>query len=82
LTIPIRVVDLNATYDMSPSPALNLTASPFLKSRMEICYRTMPYSHEDKRLRPDLRLGYSDLAVRRVASLVRWFEGMAGLNAH
>jgi hypothetical protein len=34
----------------------------------------------DMRLRPDLRLGASDAAVRRVASVVSWFEGMAGLG--
>lgn len=39
----------------------------------------MPYSHEDMRLRPDLRLGGSDASVRKVDAVVRWFEGMAGL---
>jgi len=56
-----------------------LTASPFLRSQMTICYRTMPYMHEDNRFRPDLRLGISDAAMGRVAEVVRWFEGMAGL---
>ena len=41
----------------------------------------MPYTHEDNRLRPDLRLGESDAAVRKVAAMVRWFEGLAGLGA-
>lgn len=41
----------------------------------------MPYAHEDMQLRPDLRLGGSDASVRKVASLVRWFERMAGLVA-
>jgi len=41
----------------------------------------MPYTHEDNRLRPDLRLGGSDASVRKVAAVVRWFEGMAGLQA-
>lgn len=58
---------------------LELTGSPFLKSKLEICYRTLPYAHEDMRLRPDLRLGASDATVRKVASLVGWFENMAGL---
>lgn len=40
----------------------------------------MPNSPEDARFRPDLRLGYSDNAVGRVAALVSWFESMAGLN--
>jgi hypothetical protein len=40
----------------------------------------MPYAHEDNRLRPDLRLGASDAAVKKVAMLVLWFEGVAGLS--
>jgi hypothetical protein len=71
------LIDVMATWDTTTSPTL--TASPYLKSKAEICYRTMPYTHEDNRLRPDLRLGESDAAVRKVAGLVRWFEGMAGL---
>ncbi|KAI0644736.1 hypothetical protein C8Q79DRAFT_793019 [Trametes meyenii] len=58
---------------------VSLSASPQLKSRLEICYRTLPSSPQDARLRPDLRLGMSDAAVRRVASVVRWFEDVAGL---
>jgi hypothetical protein len=46
---------------------------------MEICYRTMPSTHEDGRFRPDLRLGMIDAAVRKVAAVVSWFEEMAGL---
>jgi hypothetical protein len=68
---------VTVNWDPSTSPAL--TASPHLKSRAEICYRTMPYTHEDNRLRPDLRLGESDAAVRKVAAVARWFEGLAGL---
>jgi len=59
---------------------VSLTASPNLKSRMEVCYRTMPYAHEDRKLRPDLRLGRSDPAVRKVAAVVHWFEAIAGLR--
>jgi hypothetical protein len=39
----------------------------------------MPYTREDDRLRPDLRLGKSDAAVKKVAALAKWFERMAGL---
>jgi hypothetical protein len=39
----------------------------------------MPYTHEDNRLRPDLRLGESDAAVRKVGAVVQWFERLAGL---
>ncbi|KAH9895225.1 hypothetical protein C8Q73DRAFT_492195 [Cubamyces lactineus] len=59
---------------------VNLSASPQLKSRMEICYRTMPSAPQDARFRPDLRLGFSDAAVRKVASTVKWFEDIAGLS--
>ncbi|OSD04101.1 hypothetical protein PYCCODRAFT_176577 [Trametes coccinea BRFM310] len=58
---------------------VSLSASPQLKSRMDICYRTMPSVPQDARIRPDLRLGLSDAAVRKVASVVRWFEDVAGL---
>ncbi|TFK90659.1 hypothetical protein K466DRAFT_596790 [Polyporus arcularius HHB13444] len=58
---------------------ISCSASPQLKSRLEVCYRAMPSVPQDARLRPDLRLGLSDAVVRRVASVVRWFEGMAGL---
>ncbi|KAH9009659.1 hypothetical protein EDB84DRAFT_1591031 [Lactarius hengduanensis] len=68
--------------DDGVAPTLALTASPNLRSRAEICYRTMPRISvpADLRLRPDLRLGTSDAAVRRVAAVVTWFERMAGLS--
>jgi hypothetical protein len=72
------ISDVLAAYDPSASPTL--TASPYLKSRLEICFRTMPYTHADKYLRPDLRLGNSDAGVRKVASIVNWFQRMAGLT--
>ncbi|KAF9066682.1 hypothetical protein BDP27DRAFT_1330135 [Rhodocollybia butyracea] len=75
----VLIENVTTTHDPSTSPTL--TASPNLKSKLEICYRTMPYAHEDLRLRPDLRLGGSDVCVRKVASVVRWFERMAGLAA-
>ncbi|KDQ32874.1 hypothetical protein PLEOSDRAFT_48650 [Pleurotus ostreatus PC15] len=64
----------------SSSASATLTASPNLKSRVQICFRTMPSSSEDMQYRPDLRLGYSDATVRKVGAVVSWFEGMAGLN--
>lgn len=39
----------------------------------------MPYTHEDGRLRPDLRLGISEACVRKVSATVAWFEHIAGL---
>ncbi|KAH7889173.1 hypothetical protein F5I97DRAFT_1940613 [Phlebopus sp. FC_14] len=63
-----------------PGSSITLTASPYNKPTTEICYRTMPYTQEDRRLRPDLRLGQSDAAVKKVATLVKWFEDMAGLT--
>ncbi|KAF8146472.1 hypothetical protein K438DRAFT_503882 [Mycena galopus ATCC 62051] len=74
----VLLTDVMAAYE--PSSAVALTASPWQKPKVEICYRTMPYTHEDQRLRPDLRLGASDASVRKVAAVVRWFEGMAGLH--
>ncbi|KAI8992944.1 hypothetical protein BD414DRAFT_482823 [Trametes punicea] len=66
--------------DTTATIPVNLSASPQLRSRMQICYRTMPCVPQDARLRPDLRLGFSDAAVRKVASVVKWFEDVAGLS--
>ncbi|KAF9242045.1 hypothetical protein BU15DRAFT_44361 [Melanogaster broomeanus] len=68
---------LMATWEAGST--ITLTASPYNKPSTEVCYRTMPYTHEDNRLRPDLRLGQSDAVVKKIAALVRWFENMAGL---
>ncbi|KAK0463745.1 uncharacterized protein EV420DRAFT_1729152 [Desarmillaria tabescens] len=70
--------NVTATCEPRISPALS--ASPYLKSNLQICYRTLVYTQADARLRPDLRLGISDPSVRKVESLVRWFETIAGLN--
>ncbi|KAF9011416.1 hypothetical protein BDQ17DRAFT_881066 [Cyathus striatus] len=70
----------NVTISLDPTTSPTITASPFLKSKMTICYRTMPHAHEDSRLRPDLRLAESEPCVRKVANVVRWFERMAGLT--
>ncbi|KAJ3728001.1 hypothetical protein DFJ43DRAFT_1001562 [Lentinula guzmanii] len=75
----VLIENVTASHDPSTSPTLS--ASSNLKSRIEVCYRTMPNAHEDLRLRPDLRLGGSDASVRKVASIVRWFEKTAGLVA-
>ncbi|KAG7094692.1 hypothetical protein E1B28_005511 [Marasmius oreades] len=74
----VLIQNVTVTYEPTVSPTL--TASPYLKSKLEICYRTMPYTPEDRRLRPDLRLGASDAAVRKVGAVVQWFERMAGLR--
>ncbi|KAJ8517696.1 hypothetical protein ONZ45_g5151 [Pleurotus djamor] len=74
---------LGVTKDTTVAPAApstNLTASPNNKSRLQVCFRSMPATNDDLRLRPDLRLGYSDPAVRKVAEVTTWFEGMAGLR--
>jgi hypothetical protein len=36
---------------------------------------------EDRLLRPDLRLGRSDLGVRKVGEIGRWFAGFIGGEA-
>ena len=70
--------DVMATCDPS-TLSISMSASQHLNSTLTICYRTMPYTHEDGRLRPDLRLGESDPSVRKVASVVLWFHRTAGL---
>ncbi|TFK70064.1 hypothetical protein BDN72DRAFT_819325 [Pluteus cervinus] len=67
--------------NLEPGSTCSLSASPYMRSRVTICYRTLPYAHEDGQLRPDLRLGMSDPCVNKVAAVVRWFEHMAGLPA-
>ncbi|TRM57924.1 hypothetical protein BD626DRAFT_205100 [Schizophyllum amplum] len=73
----VLLENVNAASEPGTSPSLS--ASPFLHSNLEICYRSMPTDRADYRLRPDLRLGGIDPAVRRVEAVVRWFERMAGL---
>jgi len=73
----VHIENIMATCD--PSTSILMTASQHLNSKLTICYRTMPYTHEDGRLRPDLRLGESDPSVRKVATVVLWFQRMAGL---
>ena len=66
--------------DTSGAPAMTLTASPNLSSRLDICYRTLPFSPYDRRFRPDLRLAASDPSVRKVSGVVAWLEKAVGLN--
>ncbi|KAF8633582.1 hypothetical protein AX15_001375 [Amanita polypyramis BW_CC] len=70
--------NVNGSRDAQTSPSL--TASPYLGSKLTICYRTLPREDGDQKLRPDLRLGATDAAVRKVAGVVKWFERMAGLQ--
>ncbi|KZT71673.1 hypothetical protein DAEQUDRAFT_92262 [Daedalea quercina L-15889] len=72
--------EVKDTSDMKSSAPVTLTASANVRSRLEICYRTMPLMPGDNRFRPDLRLGLSDTSVRKVAAVVEWFEDMAGLT--
>lgn len=72
-TVPLK--------DNQKASTVSLTASPALNSAMAVCYRTMPEGNDpmDQKLRPDLRLGFSDAAVRHVADMVSWFQSTAGL---
>ena len=72
-------IDISFGWDPSSGGPPNFTASPYAKPTAEICYRTMPQDAQDGRLQPDLRLGESDASVRKVAALVAWFKGLAGL---
>jgi Shieldin complex subunit 2, first OB fold domain len=69
----------HATFE-EPDAKLQITASPNLKSHAQICYRTLPDTYEDRKLRPDLRLGNSVPAVRKVGEVVNWMERMAGIS--
>ena len=71
--------DLSFGWDPSSGAPPTFTASPYMGPTAEICYRTMPQTPQDGRLRPDLRLSESDASVRKVAVLVAWFERLAGL---
>jgi len=71
------ILDVMASYE--PSSTVTLSASPHLKSKLQICYRTMFSAPADKRFRPDLRLAESEPCVRKVAGMVRWLESAAGL---
>ena len=73
------MIDVLVGKDSVDPTHRTLTASPHMRSILEICYRTMPNSLEDAQFRPDLRLGFSDSAVRKVAAVVAWFEATAGL---
>ncbi|KAJ3571548.1 hypothetical protein NP233_g3687 [Leucocoprinus birnbaumii] len=74
----VLIENVTIAFDSKSSPSI--TASPFLKSSLTVCYRTMPYAKSDGRLRPDLRLGQGDAAVRKVAAVVAWFQRLAGLD--
>ena len=71
-------IDVSFAWDPSSDVPSSFTASPYMKSTAEICYRTMPQTPRDGRLRPDLRLSESDASIRKVAGLVAWFERLAG----
>jgi hypothetical protein len=73
----LAYLDISAACE--PPSSIALSASTYLKSRITICYRTMPSIPQDGRLRPDLRLAMSEPCVRKVLGIVRWFEQMAGL---
>ena len=62
-----------------PPDGQTLVASPKLESTHEVCYRTLPTVHADRRVTPDLRLGIGDLGVRRVAAIAKWVSESAGL---
>jgi len=70
----VHIENIKATCD--PSTSILMSASQYLNSNLIICYRTMPYTHEDSRLCSDLRFVPS---VRKVAAVVLWFQHMAGL---
>ncbi|KZS90998.1 hypothetical protein SISNIDRAFT_496683, partial [Sistotremastrum niveocremeum HHB9708] len=78
----------NISYTLKPPSAADsstpfipkLTASPNLKPLLKVLYRTFPtgngFEKEERKLRPDLRLGQSDAGVRMVGKNVRWVTGV------
>ncbi|KAG8883464.1 hypothetical protein FRB97_006592 [Tulasnella sp. 331] len=71
--------DVAVTY--TPSQPTSLSSSPNERSHMIICYRTLPVNaREDRQYRPDLRLGQSDAALRRVGTVVKWVEEVANIH--
>lgn len=57
---------------------VTISASTATKSSCVICYRTFLDSEDDRRMQPDLRLGESDAAVRKVEAVVNWYRGQRG----
>ena len=87
--IKLIVYNIDVLFSASPQTAdttgiqqnaiYTLTASPWLDSRILICYRILPTDRTDRALCPDLRLGASDAAVRRVDNVVRWLKAVLGV---
>jgi hypothetical protein len=71
---------LDILFCDEPPDEQTLVASPKLGSKHEVCYRTLPTVHADRRVTPDLRLGIGDLGVRRVAVIAKWISESAGLS--
>ncbi|KIY73186.1 hypothetical protein CYLTODRAFT_342688 [Cylindrobasidium torrendii FP15055 ss-10] len=74
----VHIQNVKASFEPDTRPSL--TASPYLKSNMDICYRTIPRTEQDNGLRPDLRLALTDPAVRHVSRLVGWFTQVFGVR--
>jgi hypothetical protein len=72
---------LDIQYNLEGDGSLTCTGSDTLKSKMTICYRTLPVTREDRRLRPDLRLADLDPGLARVASIVQWMKDIYGLGS-
>ncbi|CAG8739903.1 6415_t:CDS:2, partial [Acaulospora colombiana] len=47
-------------YNIESDGSLTCTGSDTLKSKMTVCYRLLPVTREDRKLRPDLRLAELD----------------------
>ncbi|KAH8836101.1 hypothetical protein DL96DRAFT_108499 [Flagelloscypha sp. PMI_526] len=65
----------------SPSSSISpaITASPFMRSKVTICYRTLPLIEKYSVFRLGSRLGKTEECLQNVAELVAWFEDMADL---
>jgi hypothetical protein len=67
-------------FTIHPDGTGSCTASMNAKSTATVCYRTVLLVPEDKRFRPDLRIGIYDPAIAKVARVVRWMQQMRGIN--
>jgi hypothetical protein len=72
------LMPLDITAHCTRDETVAFSASTAAKSSCVICYRTFLDSEDDRRMQPDLRLGESDTAVRKVEAVVNWYQYQRG----
>jgi len=71
---------LDVLFTKGADGTASCTASKSTKSMATVCYRTIPLTSEDRKLRPDLRIGIYDPAIAKVARVVQWVQQMGGMG--